>query len=105
MDAVKRNRLEAAGWRFGDAQDFLDLTPEEVEIIEVKLALSDYARRLRLNQHLTQTQVAERIGSSQSRVAKMESADATVSLDLLMRCIFALGATTRDVGRVISGAA
>lgn len=101
MDAAKRKRLEAAGWRVGDTADFLELTPQEVELIEVKLALGDYMRQVRRQHRWTQTQVAQRIGSSQSRVAKMEAADASVSLDLLMKALFSLGVTTRDVGRVI----
>jgi DNA-binding XRE family transcriptional regulator len=101
MEESKRRRLEAAGWRVGDTADFLDLTPQEVELIEVKLALGDYLRQVRRQHRWTQTQVAQRIGSSQSRVAKMEAADASVSLDLLMKSLFSLGVTTRDVGRVI----
>jgi len=102
---VERRRLEAAGWRVGDTEDFLELTPEEVEVIEVRLALGDYLRQIRQERRLTQTQVAKRIGSSQSRVAKMEAADATVSLDLLMKSLFSLGVTARDVSRVLGGIA
>jgi DNA-binding XRE family transcriptional regulator len=102
MDASKRKMLEAAGWRVGDTADFLELTPQEAELIEVKLALGDYMRQVRRQHRWTQTQVAQRIGSSQSRVAKMEAADGSVSLDLLMKALFSMGATTRDVGRVIS---
>jgi DNA-binding XRE family transcriptional regulator len=105
MDSAKRRRLEAAGWRVGDTEDFLELTPEEVEVIEVRLALGDYLRQIRQERRLTQTQVAKRIGSSQSRVAKMEAADATVSLDLLMKSLFSLGVTARDVSRVLGGIA
>jgi DNA-binding XRE family transcriptional regulator len=101
MDASKRKRLEAAGWRVGDTADFLGLTPQEAELIEVKLALGDYMRQVRRQHRWTQAQVAERIGSSQSRVAKMEAADGSVSMDLLMKALFSMGATTRDVGRVI----
>jgi DNA-binding XRE family transcriptional regulator len=102
MDAVKRRHLESEGWQVGDASEFLELSPAEAELIEVKLALGDYMREVRRQHHWTQVQVAERIGSSQSRVAKMESADASVSLDLLVKTLLTLGATTREVGRVIS---
>lgn len=101
VDASKKKGLEAAGWRVGDTADFLDLTPQEAELIEVKLALGDYLRHVRRQHRWTQTQVAQRIGSSQSRVAKMEAADGSVSLDLLMKALFCMGVTTRDVGRVI----
>jgi DNA-binding XRE family transcriptional regulator len=102
MDDAKRARLEAAGWRSGNAEDFLELTPEEVALVEVKLALSDYMREIRVKHHWTQTQVAHRIGSSQSRVAKMEAADSSVSLDLIIKSLVSMGASLKDVGRVIA---
>lgn len=102
MDAAKKARLEAAGWRSGDAEDFLELTPEEVALVEIRLALSDYMRDLRRQRHWTQTQVAHRIGSSQSRVAKMEAADSSVSIDLIIKSLVSLGATAKDVGRTIA---
>jgi DNA-binding XRE family transcriptional regulator len=94
--------LERAGWKIGDAADFLQLSEEERRFIETKLALADGLRRLRERQGLTQTDVAERIGSSQSRVAKMEVADRTVSTDLILRSLFRLGANRRDVARLLS---
>ena len=72
------------------------------ELIEVKLALGDYMRQIRRGRGLTQAQVAELIGSSQSRVAKMEAADASVSIDLVARALFALGASSEDAGRVLT---
>ena len=102
MRKDKRRRLERAGWKIGDAADFLQLSNEERRFIETKLALAEGLRRLRERQGLTQTDVAERIGSSQSRVAKMEVADRTVSTDLLLRSLFRLGANCRDVARLLS---
>jgi predicted XRE-type DNA-binding protein len=105
MDNAKQGRLVAAGWRTGDAADFLELTEEEAAFIELKLALADYLRELRTQNSWTQSQVARRLGSSQSRVAKMEAADASVSLDLLVKSLLALGASRSEVGRVIARAA
>ena len=101
MKKNKRARLEAAGWRLGSAADFLDLTPEEAAFVETKLALSQTLRRTRMAQRLSQVALAKRLHSSQSRVAKMEAADATVSVDLLLRALFALGAKPRDVASAI----
>ncbi len=101
MKRSKRERLEARGWRVGTAQEFLGLTPEEVAFVELKLALSQALRAERLARHLTQVQLAKRLGSSQSRVAKMEAGDPTVSFDLLIRSLLALGAKPRDIGRTI----
>ncbi len=105
MDPAKRARLEAAGWRFGDAADFLELTPEEAAFIELKVALFVHLRRLRVQSGWTQAQVAERIGSSQSRVAKMEAGDPSVSLDLVIRTLLALGVSREELGSIIARAA
>jgi len=105
VEDAKQDRLERAGWRVGDAGDFLELTPEEAAFVELKLALAFYLRELRAAQGWTQTQTARRLRSSQSRVAKMEAADPSVSLDLLVRSLLALGASRADVGRVIARAA
>jgi len=105
MDKAKKDRLTAAGWKCGDAADFLELSAEEAAFVELKLALADYLRDLRTRNAWTQAQVARRLGSSQSRVAKMEAADASVSLDLLVKSLLALGASRSEVGNVIAKAA
>ncbi len=102
MRSDRRRTLERAGWAIGDAADFLRLTDEEQRFIETKLALAAGLRRWREDLGLTQTQVAKRFGSSQSRVAKMEAADKTVSTDLLLRSLYRLGAGRRDVARLLS---
>jgi len=102
MDAVKRQRLEAAGWRVGDAADFLALSTEEVAFIEMKLSLSKRLKQLRISQNLSQESLAKKIKSSQSRVAKIEAGDPSVSLDLMVRTLLAIGATREDVALVIA---
>jgi predicted XRE-type DNA-binding protein len=101
MKTNKRTRLQAHGWRVGSAVDFLQLTPEEAAFVETKLALSQCLRNRRLAQRMSQATLAKRLKSSQSRVAKMEAADSTVSMDLLLRGLFALGAKPRDVATAI----
>ena len=101
MHPTKQRKLEARGWRVGTAAEFLDLSPEEEALVETRLALSAALRRRRTAQHLSQSALAKRLRSSQSRVAKMEAADRTVSIDLLLRGLFALGATPRDVAKAI----
>ncbi len=105
MQSAKSKRLEAAGWRVGDAAEFLELTPEETAFIELKLALARHLRDVRVARDRTQLQVARKLGSSQSRVAKMEAADASVTVDLLLKSLLALGASRDELGRVISIAA
>lgn len=102
MRADKRRKLERAGWAVGDAGDFLRLSDEERRFVETKLALAAGLRRWREQLGLTQTQVAARFGSSQSRVAKMEAAHRTVSTDLLLKSLFRLGASQRDIARLLS---
>ena len=102
MRTRKRAKLEAAGWAVGSAADFLDLTPEEAAFVEVKVALSQSLRQWRTRQKLTQGELAKRLRSSQSRVAKMEAADATVSVDLLLRSLLKLGAKPKDIARAIA---
>ena len=101
MRADKRRKLERAGWTVGDAGDFLGLSADERRFVEVKLALADGLRRRREHLGLTQIEVAERFGSSQSRVAKMEAADRSVTTDLLLKSLFRLGASPRDVARLL----
>ena len=102
MRKSRQKELEAAGWRVGDAGDFLELSSEEREFVELKLALVGYLRSFRQRKRWTQTYVAKILGSSQSRVAKMEAGDASVSLDLLVRALLLLGASRKDVARVIA---
>lgn len=105
MKKAKTQRLQAAGFRVGDAAEFLGLSDEEAAFVELKVALATFLRDVRRRRGWTQTQVARRLRSSQSRVAKMEAADPSVSLDLLVRALLALGASRREVGRVIERAA
>ena len=101
MDKKKQKKLERAGWKVGSTEDFLSLSPEESAYIEVKLALSQKLRRRRRERKLSQAQMAELIQSSQSRIAKMEAGDPSVSIDLLVRSLLALGASKRSLGRII----
>ena len=105
MDTKKRARLETAGWTVGDAAEFLELTPAEHEMVEIRLALGRSLKAQRQKKHLTQSALAKRLGSSQSRVAKMESGDTSVSLDLLIQGLLALDATRKEVAKVLAGAA
>jgi len=97
----KSRKLRKAGWRVGSAGDFLALTSEEAAFIEMRLALSRELRERRAGSGLSQAELATRMGSSQSRIAKMESADPTVSLDLLIRSLLSLGASTREIARAL----
>ncbi len=102
---AKLNRAHGARyacWKVGSAAEFLGLSPEESRFIELKLVLSRWLRARREARKLTQTELAQKLRSSQSRIANMEAGDPSVSVDLLIRSLFSLGATKRDLARVIA---
>ncbi len=103
MDRKKRKALEEDGWKFGTVQDLLELSDEEAALIEVKVALASALKKRRCKKRLTQAQLAARIGSDQSRIAKMERGDSTI--DLLMKSLISLGASKKEIGRQIASAA
>ena len=101
MDPKTREKLEDKGWRVGTVSDFLELSPEESILVEIKLALS-HSLKERRQALMTQSDLAEKIHSSQPRIANAENGDASVSIELLIRAILATGASTQDIGQVIS---
>lgn len=103
MKETKTERLKKAGWKVGTAKEFLGLTDEEATLIEMKLALARSLKERRMAHDMTPGELAKQLGSSQSRVAKMEAADATVSMELMVRSLLGLGASRQEVGRIIGG--
>jgi len=104
MNKSKKARLEQAGWRIGSSQDFLKLSEAEGILVDIRLALASALRRARVERQVSQATLAKQLGSSQSRVAKMEAGDASVSVDLLVRSLIAAGSTSDEIGRAISAA-
>ncbi len=98
----KKRKLEAKGLRVGNEEEFLGLSPKESAYIELKLKLAESVRDTRVGLDLTQQEVADLIHSSQSRIAKIESGDASVSIDLMIRSLIALGVSNRDLARIIA---
>jgi DNA-binding XRE family transcriptional regulator len=102
VNESRKAQLVRRGWKFGTADEFLRLSPEESAYIELKLALSDKLKAQRTSRQLTQAQLATMVSSSQSRIAKMEAGDPTVTIDLLIKSLLALGVSPREIGRTIS---
>ncbi len=102
MDKGKKARLMKRGWQVGTVAEFLDLSAHESAYIEMKIALSKELKERRRRKKLTQAQLAKAIESSQSRVAKMEAGDPTVSIDLLVKSLLAMGVSKKELGRTIS---
>ncbi len=105
MRKEKRERLKRAGWKVGDTKDFLGLDDAEMAIIDIRVSLAAALKRRRLARSMSQAALARRIGSSQSRVAKMEAGDPSVSLDLLIRTLLTSGSTSEDIAQAIATAA
>lgn len=101
MEQAKRQRLQARGWKVGTVQDFLELSDEEALLIDIKARLAVALSQLRQKRQLTQIDLARLLRSSQSRVAKMEAGDRSVSFDLLIRALLTLGSTRQDLAKVI----
>jgi DNA-binding XRE family transcriptional regulator len=104
MDSKKQQRLEAKGWKVGDAGDFLDLTREESAIVEMRLALSRNLKERRKSL-MTQAELATKLSSSQPRVAMAENGDSSVSIELLIRAMLATGASPQEIGQIIATSA
>jgi hypothetical protein len=102
MDKRTRKRLESAGWKVGGTSEFLGLSEEEAAIVELRVGLADAVRAQRSRRRLTQEQLGRLLGSSQSRVAKMEAADPSVSIDLMVRSLLRLGASRKDIASYIA---
>ena len=102
MKPDKKNRLEKAGFRVGSATELLNLTPEETTFVAMRLSLARAVRERRASLGFSQSELARRLGSSQSRVAKIEAGESNVSFDLLVRAMLATGAKPREVGQAIA---
>jgi ribosome-binding protein aMBF1 (putative translation factor) len=102
MRKEKKKRLEAKGWKIGNAKDFLGLSEAESAYIELKIRLAEALRQRRQGKRLSQVDLAAKLESSQSRVAKMEAGDPSVSLDLLIRSLITLGASDRELSKIIA---
>ena len=102
MREEKKRRLEAKGWKIGSVKEFLRLSDEESAYIEIKIRLAEGLRERRQRDRLSQVDLARMLKSSQSRIAKMEAGDPSVSLDLLIRSLLALGISDRELSRIIS---
>ncbi|HLK57811.1 MAG TPA: helix-turn-helix domain-containing protein [Chthonomonadaceae bacterium] len=101
MDEETRARLEAAGFRETTVQELFGLTPEENEHIETRLALARLLKQLRQELHLTQKMMAVRIHSDQANVSRAEKNDPTISLEWMLKAIYALGADRERVAKAI----
>jgi DNA-binding XRE family transcriptional regulator len=104
MRESKRKRLESKGWKLGSAKELLGLSDQEEMYIELRLKLAEGLKARRRANGVTQIELAQTIRSSQSRVAKMEAGDPTVSLDLLVKSILALGTSNRELAAIIARA-
>jgi DNA-binding transcriptional regulator YiaG len=102
MKTSRIRKLRAAGWHVGTAQEFLGLSDDEARLLRMRLGLVGAIRGARERSGLSQTELAQRMGSSQSRVAKLEAGDSSVSIDLMLRALVAAGATDADIAKALT---
>ena len=102
MKTSKKRKLELTGWRVESADEFLNLSPDESAYLKIKLKLSESLKQQRQRKRITQSELAQIMKSSQSRIAKMEAGDPTVSIDLLVRSLLALGTSQSEVFQILS---
>lgn len=102
MRNSKRTKLERGGFKVSSVQEFLGLSDQEMALIDLKVRLVEMLRVVRQSKGVTQHELATRLGSSQSRVAKMEAGGVEVSLDLICKSLFALGVSPRAIGKTIA---
>ena len=103
MEKKKREKLEEKGFRVGTAADFLELSPEEEAFIDIRLDISNLVKAQRAKRGWTQEQLARAIGSSQSRIAKLEGGDLGISLDLMIKALLRLGTSKKQIGKLLEG--
>jgi predicted transcriptional regulator len=92
------------GWVEGSVQEFLELSDADMAYIETKRALAACLRRHRRRKKMTQVALAAHLQTSQSRVAKMEAGDRSVSIDLIIQSLFRLGASPRQIASAMAQA-
>jgi DNA-binding XRE family transcriptional regulator len=105
MQLSKQKKLEEKGWKIGTSSEFLELTSEEEAYLELKLSLCKSLKQLRTKKHLSQNDLAKLMKSSQSRVAKIEAGDPSVSIDLVIRSLLSAGASNKDLAKTVASAA
>jgi len=103
MEKNKRDKLKEKGYRIGSASDFLKLTPEEEAYIDIRLDISNMVKAQRAKKGWTQEQLARSIGSSQSRIAKLEAGDPGISMDLMIKALLRLGTSKKQIGKLLEG--
>lgn len=93
---MSENRIVA-----GTIQEFLDLSDADMSLINLKVELKEAVKNARVNANYSQTHLAELMGSSQSRIAKLEGGDSSVSIDFMLKALFSMGLSFGDLARVI----
>jgi ribosome-binding protein aMBF1 (putative translation factor) len=103
MDKKRQQQLEEKGFRVGSAADFLELSQEEEAYIDIRLDISNMVKGQRAKKGWTQQQLARAIGSSQSRIAKLEGGDPGISMDLMIKALLQLGTSKKQIGKLLEG--
>lgn len=102
MDARTKKALERAGWTHGSYADFLQLTPEEKMIVDMRIAATLELERQRRATRLSQAEVARRMGTRQPNVSALFRNPGGATLDTLCRALAAYGLGRREIAACLS---
>jgi hypothetical protein len=94
MTEQEKKNLEAAGWKVGDVDEFLELTPEETAIVEMRVALAKA-----LQQRQLKFRAAKPVPTRRKSTNKGESSE---SIDSMIRSLLVLGASRREIAAAIA---
>lgn len=99
MDKDKKEKLEAAGWKVGSTEDFLGLSNEKMRYIDTKISLSRLLKKARNKRGVTQDELADHLDTSQARIAVLEKGESGVSIDAIIRALYALNVNQEEINR------
>jgi len=102
MDSKTRAMLEAKGWRVGSAREFLGASVAQENFVNTRLNLRRAMIEARKAHGLTQEKLADAMGTTQSRVAQIENGDPSTSVDLMLRALYVMGLSRRDVADAVA---
>ncbi len=98
-------RSKKPTWVETDVEELLQLSAEDLVIVEFRAALAVALQRARKRRKLTQQEAAERIGTSQAQVSKMEAGQSSITLDRIIRALAALGVSRPTIVKALGSAA
>ena len=98
-------RRKGKTWVETDVEELLDLSAQDLVIVEFRAALALALQQARKRQKLTQENAAKVIGTSQAQVARMEAGQSSITIDRLIKALIALGVPRPTILKALNSAA